>query len=327
MPEADVYPDGEYRPLGKQTEDRMTGHDILCLHTMVGYLTSSDNYFRTGNGAGYAGTESHYGVGGKWGPDLAKNLDGKVWQWQDRAYTADANLFGAPRVISIETADNAGSPIAPWTPKQVEGIAQLLAWESTTKAHAKCPSTWTCHKVGIPLVLIPDTKPGRRGVGYHRQGIEPWLVDGGVKWSMSRGKGCPDPARIAQITSEVLPRAVQIAEDDMEFTDAVPGLTDPDGSPVQVGEALPRGNYAYRSVLPGGALEKRVAVLEARVDATTDAHADYAYDAVTEGGSIDKRLDALQAALAELGSTPDGSVESRLTAVEGVLAKLKDALS
>ncbi len=213
-------PGAAYKPLGPQTEPRMTGHDIVCLHTMVGYLSSTDGYFRGGNGVGYAGTESHFGVGGKWGKDGTLGLDGTVWQWQDLAYQADANLDGNPTVISVETADNAARPIQPWTPLQCEGIARLLAWLCSVEAHAECPSSWTCHREGIPLALIPDTKPGRRGIGYHRQGCDPWRVLGGVRWSPSRGKDCPTEARIAQIPA-VIARAIEITthqEDDIMAT-------------------------------------------------------------------------------------------------------------
>jgi hypothetical protein len=196
--------------LGAQTETLMTGHDIVCLHTMVGYLVSTDKYFRIYNGSGYSGTESHYGVGGKWGPDLGGDLDGAVWQWQDRRYQADANLNGNNRVISIETADNAARPIQPWTPKQLEANARIVAWESSPSSHRNCPSTWNCHKVGIPLKLIPDTQPGRRGVGYHRQGCDPWRVAGGVLWSTAYGKDCPTQARINQIPG-IIDRARQLS--------------------------------------------------------------------------------------------------------------------
>jgi len=208
-----TYPGAAYKPLGPQTEPRMTGHDIVCLHTMVGYLSSTDAYFRTANGAGYQGTESHFGVGGRWGKDGTLGLDGTVWQWQDLAYQADANLDGNPTVISVETADNAARPIQPWTPLQCEGIARLLAWLCSVEAHAECPSSWTCHREGIPLALIPDTKPGRRGIGYHRQGCDPWRVLGGVRWSPSRGKDCPTEARIAQIPA-VIARAIEITQGD-----------------------------------------------------------------------------------------------------------------
>ena len=86
-----TYPAAVHKPLGPQTEPRMTGHDIVCLHTMAGYLSSTDRYFRAANGAGYIGTESHFGVGGRWGGDARAGLDGTVWQWQDLMHQADAN--------------------------------------------------------------------------------------------------------------------------------------------------------------------------------------------------------------------------------------------
>jgi hypothetical protein len=216
MPEAQLYPGARWTPLGAQTEDRMRAHDILCLHTMVGYLVTTDPYFRHYNGEGFAGTESHYGVGGKWGPDFGQDLDGAVYQWQDRAFTADANLDGNYRVISIETADNAPKlpqDIEAWTPAQVEAIARILAWESSTAAHERCSGGWACHRYGIPLTLVPDSKPGRRGVAYHRQGIDPWRVSGGEKWSAISGKPCPTDRRIAQIPG-VISRARVIASGD-----------------------------------------------------------------------------------------------------------------
>ncbi len=215
-----TYPGAAYKPLGPQTEPRMTGHDVVCLHTMVGYLSSTDAYFRAANGVGYAGTESHFGVGGQWGKDASLGLDGTVWQWQDIAYQADANLDGNPTTISIETADNAARPIKPWTPLQCEAIAQILAWLCSREAHAECPSSWTCHREGIPLALITDTKPGRRGIGYHRQGCDPWRVEGGVRWSGSYGKDCPTEPRVAQINA-VIARAQEITnhqEDDIMAT-------------------------------------------------------------------------------------------------------------
>lgn len=214
-----VYPGAVFKPLGPQTEPLMHAHDIVCLHTMVGYLSSTDVYFRAANGAGYQGTESHFGIGGKWGKDGTLGFNGAVLQWQDIAHQADANLDGAGSVISIETADNAARPIQPWTPLQCEAISQLLAWLCSPQAHVNCPSSWTCHREGIPLALIPDTLPGRRGIGYHRQGCDPWRVSGGVRWSGSYGKDCPTEARIAQ-TPAVIARAIEITQgDDMPITD------------------------------------------------------------------------------------------------------------
>lgn len=183
-----------WRPLGPQTQNRMRSHDIICLHTMVGYLTSTDAMFKQN---GYGGAESHFGIGGKWGGDVKADLDGVIYQWQDLDFTADANLDGNHRVISIETADNApksADDLDEWTPKQCAAIIKLVAA--------------LCKKYNIPAVIIPDTKPGRRGIAFHAQGIEPRLVSGGEKWSAARGKVCPGTRRIAQITKVIIPGVV-----------------------------------------------------------------------------------------------------------------------
>lgn len=212
------YSGATWKPLAAGHQTQMQAHDFICLHTMVGYLTSTDAMFREG---GWSGTESHFGIGGKWGGDAAKDLDGDAWQWGDYLYKADANLNGNPEVISIETADNAPrlvEDIAEWTPKQLDKIVKLVAYLCTKEAHKGCPSSWECHKSGIPAKLVPDTKPGRRGIAYHRQGCKHstgfkpsgsgWLVKGGVLWSGATGKGCPGPKRIAQLKGIVIPRVV-----------------------------------------------------------------------------------------------------------------------
>jgi len=216
-----AYPMGKLRLLGNQTQPKMRSHDIICLHTMVGYLTSTDTMFKAN---GYGGLESHFGVGGKWGPDAGKSLDGTVYQWQDPTYTADANLDGNHRVISIETADNAprsADDIEPWTQRQLDAIVDLVAW--------------LCKRYDIPAELIKDTKPGRRGIAYHRQGcrhsqglgVPGFLVAGGEKWSASVGKVCPGTRRIAQLQNIVIPRVkaqlsgknIEKEEEEMPFTE------------------------------------------------------------------------------------------------------------
>lgn len=221
---ASRYSGARWRPLAsKQTQPRMTQHAIVCLHTMVGSLFGTDGMFKE---RGWGGTESHYGVGGKWGADAERDLDGEIYQWQDRAFTADANFQGNPRVISIETADNAPKQprdVQSWTANQLDSIVDLVAWECSLEAHQDCPSSWTCHKgvmwegvrVAIPPVLIPDTKSTRRGIGLHRQGVEPsagvgklagYLIVGGERWSTSVGKECPTDRRVKQTKEIVIPR-------------------------------------------------------------------------------------------------------------------------
>jgi hypothetical protein len=202
-----TYPGCRWYPLGAQTENRQTTHNVIILHTMVGYLVSTDNLFRAGNGAGFIGLESHFGVGGRWGPDLGGGYDGAVWQWQDLDYQAQASGEGNGRAISIETADNAPQlpgDIEAWTPAQVDAIVKLVAW--------------LCRKYGIPARLVGDTRPGTSGIAYHAQGTAVTLPAGAERWSPTVGKPCPTARRINQITGVVIPRVQQLldqGEDDM----------------------------------------------------------------------------------------------------------------
>lgn len=191
-----IMPGAKWRPLGKQTQPRLWNPKIVCIHTMVGYLDGTHAYFKKD---GYKGTESHFGTG--W--------DGTIVQWQDTAFTADANWRGSSNVISIENADHGGefprwntnsSDVPPFSPHQVESIARILVW---------------CHKEhGIPLRVIKNTRKGQSGVGWHSQGVPGnGLVRGGVPWSKYPGKICPGPARIAQIP-QIVDRALQLARNE-----------------------------------------------------------------------------------------------------------------
>ena len=167
---------------------------------MVGYLKSTERMFEVN---GYTGTESHVGIGGKWGTDAAAGLDGVAWQFQDDNHTADANYEGSWHILSIETADNAPQhpeDIEPWTPKQVDKLVEVIV-------------EW-CLLYDIPPVLIPDTKPGRRGLAYHYQGVPPNLVRGGELWSKA-GHTCPGPVRVKQFIREVIPRVKEGVEGHM----------------------------------------------------------------------------------------------------------------
>jgi peptidoglycan hydrolase-like protein with peptidoglycan-binding domain len=260
-----LYPHAQYRPLGPQIQPRMTRYDIVCLHTMVGSLSGTDSYFRQ---SGYGGSESHFGVGG----------NGTAYQWQDCRYTADANYRGSYRIISIETADigpefpkwntNDGRAVPAWTTQQVDAIAAIIAW---------------CHKTyRIPLELIPDSKNTRKGVGYHRQGVQGYMVGGGEQWSTARGKVCPGDRRIAQIPT-VISRAKQLISGKHIPTPTPNGrrllfLT----SPMMVGDdvraiqewAIPRFSYAADSLVEDGIfgafMDKFVKEFQKRLDLTVD---------------------------------------------------------
>jgi hypothetical protein len=179
--------------------------DIISLHTMVMSLPACDAMWRR---TGYTASHSHFGIGG----------NGECWQWQDTAYRAAANYNGNHHIISVETADrgvpfpdwniNDGSAVPAWTPAQCETLAQLIA--AMCKAH------------NIPCEIIPDSKPGRRGIGWHRLGVPGYMVAGGEQWSTAQGKVCPGSRRIAQIPG-IVARARQILnpptvqEDDVAY--------------------------------------------------------------------------------------------------------------
>ncbi len=182
------YPGAHWRPLAADPSHQapMTRHDGIVLHTMVGSLESTDALFRA---AGYSGTESHFGVG----------ADGTVYQWVDTARRADAHLEGTWRLLSIETADTGapfaawtGSNVPAWTEAQLDAIAGIIGWAAAEH--------------GFPIEPLPDSRPERRGVGWHRQGCDPWRCAGGELWSEATGKVCPGDRRIAQVP-EVLRRA------------------------------------------------------------------------------------------------------------------------
>jgi len=118
--------------------------------------------------------------------------DGYCEQYVDTNYRAPAQLEGNHDCLSWETQDIdgpfpawSGSDVPAWTSAQVERLADIAAW--VNREH------------GIPLMLLPDSKGGRTGYGYHRQGINPWRVPSGELWSNATGKACPGDRRIAQI--------------------------------------------------------------------------------------------------------------------------------
>ena len=165
------YPAAKWRPLGIQTEPKISMPKIFIIHTMSGYLSGTDSYFRA---QGYTGTESHFGVGGSW--DGVH--DGEVWQWQALDHQADAQYEGNAIATSVETSDGAKDGV-PWTDKQVEAIIKL--------------GVWWCKQTGNPAKLV--TSPSGKGFGWHAQFSA---------WNRA-GHDCPGAVRLHQYKTEVVP--------------------------------------------------------------------------------------------------------------------------
>lgn len=217
-----IMPGAVWRPIPASTS-RISSYDITCIHTMVGSLAGTDGYFRKIA----PGVNSHFGTGG----------DGTIYQWVDTAFRSGANLNGNYHIISIENADM-GPEFAPWntgdgnavpafTLAQIEANAKILAWAHETH--------------GIPLGLIPDSKPGRRGTGYHRLGVPGYMVAGGEQWSSSTGKVCPGPRRVAQVP-QIINRATQIAGGSTSGEDMTYGPVERDELVIRLDEIRSRLN-------------------------------------------------------------------------------------
>lgn len=237
---------GTWKPLAPNwaNQSAITGPDLIILHTMVGSLAGTDSYFRRD---GYGGTESHFGVG----------HDGAVWQWQDTNRRAEANLGANDNAVSVETADTgtgfpawSGSDVPAWTPKQVDALVNLVAW--------------ACRTHDIPCVLIPDSRPGRRGIGYHRQGVDPYRVDGGEVWSTAYGKVCPGNRRVAQIPG-IIARARVIVG-----ADPVPGPDPTDPGPTPTPTPTRRRDNMVKDIYLTGTGSRRIPLPVGQASAITE---------------------------------------------------------
>lgn len=188
------YPAAIRKPLTTKTWRSITGPRRLILHTAVSSASSLWSYYNS-NSVPY----SHFYL----------RADGTLEQYVDTRHEAPANLEANDDSISVESQDRggpfpswSGSNVPPWTPAQLDALARLAAW---------------LHEVhDIPLAALPDSDSGRRGVGWHRLGIDGNFPDGllggrlqrggGETWSTSRGKVCPGDNRIRQI-AEIIAQA------------------------------------------------------------------------------------------------------------------------
>lgn len=265
----------------------MARYNIICVHTMVGYLWGTEGEFKRD---GYYGVESHFGVGG---PADGTDDDGRVVQWQDTAFQADANYDGKPEVLSIETSDGA-KPDTPWSPNQLTAIVRLIAW--------------LCRTHNIPAHLINGNLPGTRGIAYHRQGCDhgisyrprgwpydQWRVPGGVKWSTSLGKVCPGDVRIRQLVDVVIPRVqqelkpkedVMTPAQEAKLDAALAGARDLAAAVSAIArrvENIEKGSVRAEREADSGGIYHDVARIEGKVDALAASVSDTIRKALAEG--------------------------------------------
>jgi hypothetical protein len=254
-----ILPGAEWRPFVGKSSVALV-HDIICLHTQVGSQAGSWNY---GNIAG--NPYAHLYTAG----------NGHTVQGKDLAYRSAANLNGNPRVIAWETSD-LGEGIwpspwraVPWTQAQLDEIVRGLAW--------------LCVRFNIPPVLVPDSKPGRRGIAYHRQGVDPYRVAGGELWSHAYAKACPTDPRIGQLVNYVIPRVRAIVAGA-----PTPGEIDLADYAAQLGRIENMLNVMYQAFDMQGQMPTWKGNLPGRVDTMYE--------------ELPKRLTAIEKAVAALGA-------------------------
>jgi hypothetical protein len=208
-----------WRPLPRQLSTTPLIPRFINYHTMVGSLAGTERWFSS-PGRPY----SHFGVG----------KQGQLWQWQDLRYRAASDLEGNPYSISFETEDDGPTrPIPPWSPAQLRVLIDTTAW--------------LCVRYDIPAVLLGDSLPIPDGLSYHRLGIDPWRVSGGLRYSTSRGKTCPTDVRINQIRNIIQPAVALLVNPSPPLEDEVPyalirATADVDGGRGSVYAMFPSGN-------------------------------------------------------------------------------------
>lgn len=161
-----LCPFAEHKLIPPGSNDPAIVPRVAILHVAVTDAWSLFDFFRDRSG----GVESHFYI----------TWRGKIEQYRDTEYEADANYRANPFAVSIETQGWGGGK---WNAKQLASIKRLLVWLQDEHA--------------IPLREC-KTWSGS-GLGYH-SAFAPWS---------NVVKSCPGPHRIQQFYDDILPWAAE----------------------------------------------------------------------------------------------------------------------
>lgn len=165
-----LCPFAKHKLIAPGSSDPRISARVAILHVDAGGAASLFDFFKNRSG----GIESHFHV-----PWL-----GKIEQYRDTDWQADANHLANDFAISIESQGFGGGK---WTKGQLKKIKKLLLW---------------LHEVeGIPLEKIKVWNGS--GVGYHVQfgAPGPWTPV---------SKSCPGPERIKQFHDVLVPWMTEV---------------------------------------------------------------------------------------------------------------------
>lgn len=184
----------------------------VCLHVAVSEADSLYGYF---NASGRP--TSHFYV----------RKSGVIEQYVDTKYRAPANLEGNSSLISFETeGGTVNADREPWTAAQVQAMAECIAWLNRVE--------------GVPLQLMANSKSTSLGVGWHKQGVNPYRVAGGELWSSARGKICPGQGKINQIPTIIAKAKALVGG---VPSDPRPSVPPPTSEEISVADAQDILNY------------------------------------------------------------------------------------
>jgi hypothetical protein len=239
---------------------------------------------------------------------LYVRFDGSVEQNVDLDLISYAGVDGNSSMIWVETeggANPATVETEPWTPAQVATLARILRWAHDTE--------------GVPLQLMPDSRPASRGAGWHKQGVDPWRVTGGEVWSTHYGKVCPGAAKIAQVPQIVAlaQNPDQPTEDDMPRFDLI--RNSDNGLMVLAAPGIWRGlsNAGYVKLVASMGLVKSTTP---DVDAPTN---EFAFLQSVYLSGVAAQLDPAAVAAAVVAALPPGGTP---VDVDALAAKVVDDL-
>jgi len=194
------YPDAIRKPVerykrGGSRSFAMPNPRRLCLHTADS--PQDDSLFALFNTDGEP--VAHFFV----------RENGRIEQYVNTDIQASANLEGNHDTISVESWDDAGRHQT-WTADQVEAVAKLAVWVHENH--------------DIPLERCPSSRPGTKGIAWHRLGVDGDFpdppgqllggrVNGGERWS-EVVKECPFDGKIRGIVDDIIPRARELLQGD-----------------------------------------------------------------------------------------------------------------
>lgn len=191
MPDGIRLPGATWKPFTNRTVSSLpwAGPGTIIGHTIVGTRDGAWSYH---NQPGIAYVQLYY------------DQHGNPIQTTGLEFRSAGTLELNPYVIAIEVADSGPGfdawdgkcgNVPPMTDAQVAGLIRDCAWMCVALGIEPRELTNSCE-------ALPG---GPGGIGWHRLGIDPWRAPGCPLTSNSRGKCCPDDARISQWRHEIIP--------------------------------------------------------------------------------------------------------------------------